>query len=209
MAATVRTRAYLETAISPNGVNAITGQQLQDFVASVLFDMGTYSGATTYVINDIVEYGGSLWRSLSNQNLANTPVAGANWELMVAGSTGTPSIVANANVTAQSAAVTSLATYTATGLGSYRVGGYVAITAVTLDVLQFRVGWTDENSNAQSVTLIPAGAGSANLAAVGFFAFSPVDIRAKSGTAITSSVALTTATGSVAFDAGSTIMFLS
>lgn len=116
-----------------------------------------------------------------------------------------PVVVAGADLTAQSAGVT-VATYTPSALGTYRVGIYVAITAVTLDVLQARVTWTDEKSNAQTLILIPAGAGSANLAAVGFFSFSPVDVRVKSGTAVSAVVALTTSTGAVAYDSGATIM---
>jgi hypothetical protein len=83
MPGTPRTRAYLEGVLAPNGTGSIVGQDDQDFVASSLFDQGVWSSLTTYVVNDLVQdASGNLWRSLTNPNLNNTPIAGANWTQM-------------------------------------------------------------------------------------------------------------------------------
>lgn len=89
---TVRTRAYLESVIYPNGTNSITGQNVQDFVASVPFWLGIWSSATTYAIDDmVVDSAGNLWISLTNPNLNNSPTVGANWALMASAPASTVS----------------------------------------------------------------------------------------------------------------------
>lgn len=48
-----------------------------------LFFRGAHDAAVDYFLNDLVTYGGELWRSKTS-NVAVTPVAGADWELLVA-----------------------------------------------------------------------------------------------------------------------------
>ncbi len=114
---------------------------------------------------------------------------------------------AGQDITAQSA-VGNIATYTTTAIGSYRIGGYVAITAIATDVLQLEVTWTDENSTSQTQLFYPLGLTSSNLSTTGFYAFPTCDIRVKTGTVITVKTILAVGAGSVTFDAGATIMSL-
>lgn len=114
-----------------------------------------------------------------------------------------PTVVAFSDLTGQTGAVT-VCTFTDTGSGGvYRCGGYVAITAVTLDVIQFQVTWTDETNTARTYTIVPVGG--TTLSATGVFAFPDVQVKVKPSTAVTVQVALTTGTGSIAFDCGATI----
>lgn len=120
---------------------------------------------------------------------------------------GLPPILAATDLTGQTTAQT-VATFTPGANGTFRLGGYVRITAIVTDVLQLQIGWTDETSTAQTLSLVPAGFGSANLSATGTYQFSPVDVRAKSGVAVTVKVIFTTGIGSVTYDAGGSIMQL-
>lgn len=116
--------------------------------------------------------------------------------------------VASNDVTAQTAANTSVATFTTAALGTYRIGGYINITAVTVDVIEMQVTYTDENSTSQTANFFTQGATSALLSAIGNSAFPTMDIRVKTGTAITVKTTLTTGTGSITYDAGATITAL-
>ena len=108
----------------------------------------------------------------------------------------------NESLLAQTANISSLATLTPTTTGTYSIGGWVAITAVSLDVLEVVVSWTDQNGNAQTATL---GSG---LGTTGFFTFPAITIQAKASDAITISTSLTTSSGSISYDAGGTITAL-
>lgn len=114
-------------------------------------------------------------------------------------------VVASADVTGQTAAVATLATYTPATLGTYEIAGYVNIIAISVDVAQFQVTWTDEASNSRTMIFSPNGVTSVNLSAVGFYSFAVQPIRVKASTAITVSVALTTSIGSILLDAGAFI----
>lgn len=136
----------------------------------------------------------------------------SNWNVTWPDKGGTPAMISDltpvvsfADLTAQTAANTSVATYTTTADGSYRIGGYVNITAVTVDVIEMQVTYTDENSTSQTANFFTQGATSALLSAVGNSAFPTIDIRCKTGTAITVKTTLTTGTGSISYDAGATI----
>lgn len=115
-----------------------------------------------------------------------------------------PILVARADSTAQTGADANVTSFTTSAIGTYRVGGYVTITAIATNTINFKVSYTDENSNAQTLTFFPQGLTSAALATTGAFAFPTMDIRVKSGVAIT---ILTTVTGigTQTYDAGATI----
>lgn len=112
------------------------------------------------------------------------------------------SIVASADLTGQTVAVASVATYTPGADGTYRIGVYVTITAVALDVLNIQVDYTDETNAARTQTFVPAGLTSANLSAVGASIFPEINIRVKNGVAITIKTVLITGTGSIQYDVG-------
>lgn len=97
---------------------------------------------------------------------------------------------------------TNFCTYTvpASQTNVYEVGGYINVTAVSLDVVQSKVYFTDENNAAQVVNLIATG-----VSTTGFNPLSNQQIVAIGGTSIVLSNALTTGTGSIAYDTGGNI----
>lgn len=115
-------------------------------------------------------------------------------------------IAARADLTGQTAAASSVTAFTTPNDStnhSFRVGGYTAITAISAGTLTLQVTFTDENSNAQTLTFFPMGLTASGLTATGFTGFPPAYIRCKFNTAIT---VKTTFTGvSVAYDVGGTI----
>lgn len=56
----------------PSGYTAL------DFVGFT--DKGTYANNVTYVINDLVHYGGDIWKCKIDNTIGITPAVGANWE---------------------------------------------------------------------------------------------------------------------------------
>lgn len=119
-----------------------------------------------------------------------------------------PSIVASGNLNAQTSAATGVATYTPTDNATWRIGGYITITAVSLDVIQLQVSYTDENSNAQTEIFFPQGLTGAGLSTVGAFTFPTMDIRVLNNTPITVDAVLTTGIGSISYDVGASIQFI-
>lgn len=43
--------------------------------------------------------------------------------------------------------------FSPTGLASWRIGGFITVTAFTSGTIQLQIGWTDQNSNAQTMIL--------------------------------------------------------
>jgi hypothetical protein len=176
-------------ALATNGVNYQTG-----------FGASFYNTANTF--STLLYVGGS---------------ASANYNVKIPDATGTIALtnqvalnVASSDLTAQTAANSSVATYTVGGggTGTFRIGAYLNITAVTLDVIQIQVNYTDENSNTRTATFFGMGTTSAGLSTVGNSNFGSVDIRCKASTAITITTTLTTSTGSITYDVGGTIQQL-
>jgi hypothetical protein len=56
----------------PSGYTAL------DFVGFT--DKGTYANNVTYVINDLVHYGGDIWKCKIDNTIGITPAVGANWD---------------------------------------------------------------------------------------------------------------------------------
>lgn len=151
----------------------------------------------------------SLFRVQGNGVISVQGSAGSSGQVLTSQGSGTPpswstlptspTIVGTGDVTAQTTANSSIATFTTGGSTStYRVGGYLNITAVSLDVIQLQCTYTDENGNAQTIIL-------ATGSTVVDVAVQDQQIRAKNGTAITIKTVLTTGTGSITYDAGGTI----
>lgn len=113
---------------------------------------------------------------------------------------------ATADLTAQTTAttVTSFAVPGSGSFNTFRVGGYLTVTAVSLDVIQLQVAYTDETSTSRTQSFFVQGA-TTGISATGANGYSPIDIRAKQGTTITVSTILTTGTGSISYDAGASI----
>ncbi len=46
-------------------------------------DQGTYSSSFNYVKNDLVHYGGNIWKCLIDDTIGITPTEGTNWTLFI------------------------------------------------------------------------------------------------------------------------------
>lgn len=160
------------------------------------------AGATLSFINAQIDMGLS---KIVNLGTPTNPSDAANKSYIDAQNP----IVANNNLLNQSTAVASIATYTPSANATLRIGGYVTITAVTLDVIQLQVTYTDETTTVRTQLFFPQGLTSANLASTGAFTFPTMDIRVLSGAPITVKTVLTTGTGSIAYDVGASITKIS
>lgn len=61
--------------VNPSGYTAL------DLVGYT--DKGTYSASASYVKNDLVHYGGNIWRCLIDDTTGITPTEGNNWTLFI------------------------------------------------------------------------------------------------------------------------------
>lgn len=113
---------------------------------------------------------------------------------------GIPYLVGSGDLTGKTGSTNPVATFTTQVLGTFRVGGYAAITAISAGTLTYQVTFTDENSTSQTITFFPMGLTSAGLTTVGFTAFPPAYLRAKAGTAIT--ITTTFVGVSITYDVG-------
>lgn len=116
-----------------------------------------------------------------------------------------PITQATADLTAQSASGNVTTFTVGASTATFNISGYINITAVTVDVIEMQVTYTDENSTSQTANFFTQGATSALLSAIGNSVYPPMTIRAKNGTVITVKTTLTTGTGSITFDAGGRI----
>lgn len=165
------------------------------FDASKNLISGSYSGNTTKVA--------TVSGTLTSGNFTKTDASGN-----VVDGGGAIFAPATADLTAQSAAVASVLAVTSPNDGSahqYRVGAYINVTALVLDVAQVQCTYTDENSNSVTANFFPQGLTSANIASTGSFSLPPQDIRVKANTAIRIKTILTTSTGSITYDVGGNI----
>lgn len=121
-------------------------------------------------------------------------------------------ITASADLTSQTAAVSSVVAVTApndAASHTYQVGAYLTISSVLTDVIQVQVTYTDETSASRTQIFSTIGTTPAvSLSAVGFYNFASFNIRAKFNTAITILTVLTTGVGSINYDVGGTIQRL-
>ena len=134
----------------------------------------------------------------NNTTLVNDGSGGLNWSSPFA------VVVLSNDLTGQTAAVSSIATYTPSANGTFRIGGYLTVTAISLNVLNLQVTYTDETSTARTVSFSVMGTVSPSINAVGLYTFPDIQIRAKSGSAITVKTTSTGA-GSQTYDVGATI----
>lgn len=197
-----------------------------------LFEVAsTTNGTATSTLFKILNNGNvgiassTPWQALSisgNESLTgafydSTASAGANGNVLtstgtatkwVATSTLSASLLSSYNNLTAIAGATTITTFTPTATSTVRVGAYINVTAVTLDVAQVQVTYTDENNSSVTANFFPQGLTSANIASTGDFSLPPQDIRVKANTLITLKTILTTGTGSIAYDVGGTIQQL-
>ena len=103
------------------------------------------------------------------------------------------------DLTGQTAAGT-IATHTVSAAdASYDISGYINVTAISVDVLQFQVSYTDVSNTPRTVTV------GANLTTTGDYSFDLKEVRCKASTTITVKTNQLTGGGSETFYVGATI----
>jgi hypothetical protein len=85
---------------------------------------------------------------------------------------------------------------------NYEVSGNMNVTAVTLDVIQYQITYTDETNASVTMALV------SGVSATGHALVPTASIRSKASTTITVSATLTTGTGSISYNAGATLKLL-
>jgi hypothetical protein len=178
--------------------------------AQEVLHSGTYGSAFYAQIAAIVQVDsdvpvGSLYPGSINIFNATTETLSEQqpcWILDLGG--GFPVVVSFANLTAQTGAVSSICAYTPATTGTFRVCGYVNITAISTDVLEMQVTYTDENAASQTLTLYPPGATVGTLGSTGDFPLAPATIRCNASP-ITVKTILSTSGGTVTYDTGAVI----
>lgn len=183
---------------SPALVTPSLGVATATSINKVTFTAPTTSATLTLVQGSTLQTTGAFALNLTT-TAATTPTFPAG--------TGTLQYaqVAGADVSGQTAANASIATFTTTASGVFRIGCYGKITAVATDILEFQVTYTDADGTAQTENFFPQGATTALLSTTGNYAFPTKDIQTNSGTAITVKTILTTGGGTIAYRAGATI----
>lgn len=85
--------------------------------------------------------------------------------------------------------------------GTWEVGGYIKINSILVDVLKVQLSWTDpaDGSPTTQDYFMQSASPTQLMSAAGNYTFSPLTIRAKSGTSITVSYILTTGGGTIDF----------
>lgn len=176
--------------------------------------LGDHAGAgsrTNIRVDDNSQtyYFGNVSATVKIANLSGigTGIVTADVDGILVKGTGTATgVVAFADLTGQTTANTSIATYTPGANGTYRIGGYLTSTAISAGTLNFAVTYTDETNTSRTQTFAVMGTTTQNITTTGSFTFPDIQIRAKSGVAI---IVKTTFTGvSTTYDVGATIEFL-
>ena len=147
----------------------------------------------------------------SSSSLAWTNVTGTPTTLAGYGITNAQASSTSGDLLAQTAAASSVVSVTSPNDGNkhtYSLGGYLNITAVTLDVVQEQVTYTDENGTSQTETFFPPGLTSSGVGTIGNFPMATMNIRVNPNTAITIKTTLVTGSGSIGYDVGGTIQLL-
>lgn len=113
---------------------------------------------------------------------------------------GVSPIVAENEVDGTTTAATIL-TYTPTATTTLEAGGFLNVTAVVTDVLNYRLTWTDENGASQTQNFVAQGLTSASISTTGYIPFpSASAFRVAANTQVKLAIVFTTGIGSVTYD---------
>ena len=160
---------------------------------------GTTPNVTTYLLPVVLGTG-----TLGATNVLDT-TGYTQTKLSAATSLNGAAIYApvGADLTAQTTAGT-VYTFNSVGgsVSTYQIGGYLNVTAIATDTIKLQVSFTDENSNAITLDLIPIGAATATITTTGTYVYPSFNIHSKASSAITVKTALVVSGGSITFDAG-------
>lgn len=194
-----------------NGTDAMNVNTTDKIIA---FDSGGggYSmGIKTLTPSAVFDVNGDVHieDDLTITSLAGGGIVTANGSGKLRVVSGDPVLrMAISDLTGQTAAVSNVITYnTPSPGGTYRIGGYINITAASASTITLKVTYTDENSNSVTqiipLTLASTGAISTTAVAISNNSATDIQIRVLGSTAIT---VLTTVTGvSRTYDVGATI----
>jgi len=150
--------------------------------------------------------GGTLRINNGNEGDGKLAVSDANGSISFSSTTNLniPTVVAYADLTGQTTEISNITSYTASTVGTYRVGGYLNVTAVVTDVIQLQITYTDENGTPQTEIFV-SNAIATSISTVSNNPMFAMDIRVSSGSAITIKTVLTTGIGSITYDVGGNI----
>ena len=161
---------------------------------------GFYSYSTPFYVDVFpteIVFGNSSANNITHLNQGNAIGANTLITLPTVSST-LPGVVTYANPQTLTGANTNILTTTSSGTHTYRVGGYLDVTAITAGTLTMQVTFTDENSTSRTLSFFAPGSTTANVTATGFVGYPAINIRVN-GTATVK----TTFTGtSTTYDAG-------
>lgn len=174
------------------GSVAINGNVSSDYVGDEV-NPGVWSDG--FGNHHALTYNGNLNGNVNGNVTGN--VSGGNVSGNGSGLTSIATTVTN-NSFYNSTTATNVVVFTVPSsvTNSYEIGGYVNVTALSIDVVNFQVLFTDEKGASQTI------AADANITATGFNTVSAQGIRAKGGTTITLKGNLVTGTGSITYDIG-------
>lgn len=125
------------------------------------------------------------------------------WRLIYSVASLIPKIVTN-DVTGQSASNTSVVTVTSPNDGvshTYLVGGYITVTAISVNTLTLQATYTDETNTSRTQSFFGEGLTTAAVSTTGGFAFPPITVRSYPNTAVTVKTVVAGA-GSDTYDVG-------
>jgi hypothetical protein len=181
--------------VSPVSTDARLNTRGQGSTTALNWNFRTSGGTSIFKGNDA-----GLW-SLGNTagTAYQVPIVNAGGTAMAWGATSITQ--ASADLTAQTSAG-NITTFTVgASTATFNISSYLNVTAISTDVIQIQVTYTDENNTAQTISLNTVNSvANAN--------YNPVTIRAKNATTITVKTNLTVGAGSVTFDAGARIQQL-
>lgn len=207
--------------------NALVVQNVNSAGSGAFIQGGTTkatSSGTAYALNITNYANANIAKFYSDEIDFSVPVYATNYNITGAGTdiltngghipqstfvlAGTTQVVrASADITAQTAAG-NITTYTVGGSdGSFMVTANLNITAISIDVIQTQVVYTDETNTSRTLIMYGMGTTSAGLTTTGVSNYAPVaELRAKAGTTITVQTTLTTGAGSITFNAHGSII---
>lgn len=125
--------------------------------------------------------------------------------------TAVSSLIVTKDLVTQSAAVASVATTITPNDGTthtYDVGGYLTVTAISINTITLQVAWTDENAASQTASFFAEGTTTAAVGATGSFPFPSMVIHCNPNTSITIKTTVV-GVGSETYDVGGYILQLS
>lgn len=121
--------------------------------------------------------------------------------------TANGAVVGSADLTGRSAAVSSVLTITVPNDGAkhtYSVGGYITVTAISINTITLQVDYTDETNTSRTASFFGEGLTVAAISGTGFTGFPPMTLRCKENTSITVKTTIVGA-GSETYDVGAYI----